>query len=257
MPKDWKTPGGSAPQLYLDILQQPHTLIAGTTGSGKSCVMNGIIYTALYNAPHLCNFVLIDPKFTELTMYKNLPHTLAYTTEPAEALEILNNVGAEILARYQRATAQGLRKSTESDIYIFIDELSDLILSQKGITESLGKIARIGRAANIHLIAGTQCPNRKTLSAEFAANCPARLGLRCRDNIESRQIIGSNAAVSLPLHGLAYYLAPQLLSLQLVEIPYYSDSVLLERVQWWENQKDPPRSRWWEKPIFHRIAARK
>ena len=170
-------------------------------------------------------------------MYRNLPHIIAYTSDPGEALQILNNAVAEIDARYDRATAKGLKKSDEADIYIFIDELSDLIFSEPRTTQTLGKIARIGRAANVHLIAATQCPNRKTLSAEFAANCPARLALRCREKIESRQIIGNGAAVTLPQYGYAYYQAPQYTTLQLVNIPYYPDNILLERAQFWEKQK--------------------
>lgn len=237
-PAMWYAPSGQAMQFYLDILQQPHTLIAGTTGSGKSCAMNGIIYTALYSSPSRALFVLIDPKFMELAMYKNLPHTIAYTTDPADAHRILKNVCNIIKDRCQRATEQGLKKSNEEDIYVFIDELSDLILSEYGIVDTLGKIARIGRAANVHLIAATQCPNRKTLSAEFAANCPARLGLRCRDKIESRQIIGTNEAAELPLYGYAYYQAPQFLTPQLVKLPYYTDSELSERVRWWTKQEE-------------------
>lgn len=126
-PKTYTTSSGSAPAVYVDILQQPHTLIAGTTGSGKSCAINGIIYTALYKSPSHTRFILIDPKRTELVMYRNLPHTIAYTSDPGEALKILNNAVAEIDARYDRATAKGLKKSDEADIYIIIDELSDLI----------------------------------------------------------------------------------------------------------------------------------
>lgn len=236
-PKTYITPSGSAPAVYVDILQQPHTLIAGTTGSGKSCAINGIVYTALYNSPLHARFILIDPKRTELIMYCNLPHTIAYTSDPGEALKILNKTVVEIDSRYYRATAKGLKKSDEADIYIFIDELSDLIFSEPRTVQTLGKIARIGRAANVHLIAATQCPNRKTISAEFAANCPARLALRCREKIESRQIIGNGAAVTLPQYGYAYYQAPQYTTLQLVKIPYYTDDILLERVRFWEKQK--------------------
>lgn len=236
-PKTYTTPSGSAPAVYVDILQQPHTLIAGTTGSGKSCTINGIIYTALYKSPLHTRFILIDPKRTELVMYRNLPHTIVYTSDPGEALQILNNATVEIDLRYDRATEKGLKKSDEADIYIFIDELSDLIFSEPRTVQTLGKIARIGRAANVHLIAATQCPNRKTLSAEFAANCPARLALRCREKIESRQIIGNGSAVTLPQYGCAYYQAPQYTTLQLVKIPYYPDNILLERVQFWEKQK--------------------
>lgn len=236
-PKTYTTPSGSAPAVYVDILQQPHTLIAGTTGSGKSCAINGIIYTALYKSPLHARFILIDPKRTELVMYRKLPHTIAYTSDPGEALQILNKTVADIDSRYYRATAKGLKKSDEADIYIIIDELSDLIFSEPRTAQTLGKIARIGRAANVHLIAATQCPNRKTLSAEFSANCPARLALRCREKIESRQIIGNGAAVTLPQYGYAYYQAPQYTTLQLVKIPYYTDNILLERARFWEKQK--------------------
>lgn len=236
-PKTYTTPSGSAPAVYVDLLQQEHTLIAGTTGSGKSCAINGIIYTALYKSPLHTRFILIDPKRTELVMYRNLPHTIAYAQKPAEALELLKNALDEIDARYNRAAAKGLKKSDEADIYIVIDELSYLISFDSKTAKILGDITMIGRAANVHLIAATQCPNRKTLSAELEGNCTTRLGLRCRNKIESRQIIGDNSAVALPRYGYAYYQAPQYTTLQLVKIPYYTDDILLERVQFWEKQK--------------------
>ena len=74
-------------------------------------------------------------------------------------------------------------------------------------------------------------------AAEFAANCTARIGLRCRDAIESRQIIGNNAAASLPFIGYGYYLTPKLLTPELVKIPYINDDELLNRVRFWKNQK--------------------
>lgn len=254
MPKEWNTPGGMAQQLYLDILQQPHTLIAGTTGSGKSVAMNGIIYTALYKAPPQAQFILIDPKRVELRMYKDLPHTLKYCTTAGEALETLKNISIAMMQEYERIERKGLKQSDGTHIYIFIDELSDIIRKAPSIIDALAEIAQLGRAANIHLIAATQNPNRKTLSAEFSANCPARLGLRCENQIESKQIINSSAAVGLPLHGYAYYKAPQYLTPQLVKIPYYTDIELLNRVKLWTDQKDPPetpkpkkRRRWWQR----------
>lgn len=246
--KQWYTPGGQAQRLYIDILKQPHTLIAGTTGSGKSVCMNGIIYTALYLAPSQTRFVLIDPKKTELYQYRNLPHTAAYADTPEGAETALCATIREIEQRYTRCRARGLRQSDEAAIYVFVDELSDLIYSNRATVGQLAKIARIGRAANVHLIAGTQCPNRKTLSAEFAANCPARVGLRCRDRIESRQIIGSPEATTLPAVGYCYYLSPQLLQPTLAEVPYIRDAELAARVRWWEQQKEPPKPRkWWQR----------
>ena len=247
MSKQWNTPGGMAKEVYTDILKQPHTLIAGTTGSGKSVVMNGIIYTALYKAPPQARFILIDPKMLELWMYKDLPHTLKYCDTTADTLETLEAVTAEMMREYERIRAQGLKQSDHAHTYIFIDELGDLLTEAPQITQLLARVAKLGRAANYHIIAATQNPNRKTLSAEFSANCPARLGLRCDDPIESRQIIKSPAAADLPLHGYAYYKAPQHKTPQLVKIPYYTDEELAARVKWWTDQKDKPRRHWWSR----------
>ncbi len=234
--RTWRTPAGKESALCADILRQPHTLIAGTTGSGKSVLMNSIIYAALFDAPCQKQFIFIDTKRTELYEYARLPHTLYYCDDPEEAARVLQHVVQIILDRSNRTRAAGLRKSTEPDLYVIIDELGDLIFSNRDAVDALARIAMIGRSANVHLIAGTQCPNRKTLSAEFAANCAARVGLRCRDRIESRQVIGSPAAASLPLYGSGYYVAPQFPQPVLVEIPMTSEQDLHERIQWWMAQ---------------------
>ena len=243
MKKQWKTPGGTASNLCLDILKQPHTLIAGTTGAGKSVLMNSIIYTALYSSPEAVRVMLIDTKLTELNQYKNLPHTSAYITTPAAAVAGLEQVLTETRRRGETAAKQGLKEYPGAHLYIFIDELGDLVFSNRQAVPVLSQIAMIGRSARVHLIAGTQCPNRKTLSAEIAANCAARVGLRCRDAIESRQIIGTPDACALPMHGQGYYISPAYYTPQLVSIPYTDPAKLAARVRWWENQK--PRRRFW------------
>lgn len=241
MKKTWATPGGSAPRLCLDILRQPHTLIAGATGSGKSTVINAVIYTALYRAPCDVKFVLIDTKRTELYKYKNLPHTMEYIRDPSAALDALRRCADEIIRRSDRAARQGLAQSAEPDIYIIIDELGDLIYSNRAVTGILGRIAMIGRSANVHLIAGTQCPNRRTLSPEFAANCTGRVALRCGNPIESRQIIGCDLAVGLPQYGQCYYQTPQYQAPQLVTVRRVDDAAIAARVQHWTQQT---RRRW-------------
>lgn len=241
----WTTPSGTASNLCRDILKQPHTLIAGTTGSGKSVLMNSIIYNALYESPAQAQFILIDTKLTELNQYKELPHTAAYITTPAAAVAGLEQALKETRRRGEAAAAQGLKEYPGAHLYIFIDELGDLVFSDRAAVPVLAQIAMIGRAARVHLIAGTQCPNRKTLSAELTANCAARVGLRCRDKIESRQIIGSPAAVGLPMHGQGYYLSPAYCTPQLVNIPLTAEKELAARVEWWTKQK--PRRRWWSR----------
>ena len=80
----YRTPTGEYNRLFADMLQQPHLLIAGATGSGKSVIVNGIMTTALYHSPAAVQFILIDPKRVELVDYKALPHTLQYASEPGD-----------------------------------------------------------------------------------------------------------------------------------------------------------------------------
>ena len=247
-PKFWHTPAGKLYGLYDDILKQTHTIIAGSTGSGKSVLLNGIIYTALYKAPSQAQFLLIDLKRVELQLYKNLPHTLRHCTEAGETQQVLNIIIREMMARYDRMSEKNLKQSTETPLYIFIDELGDLVTEAPAVTKQLGRIARLGRAAGIHIIAGTQNPNRKTLSADFLGNCPARVALRCDDPIESRQVIKCPDAVKLPEHGYALYKSPQIIGApQLVAVPYIEPDELTARVKHWTDQKDPPRRRFWQR----------
>lgn len=231
------TPSGSVPRLCLDILKQPHTLIAGTTGSGKSVLMNSIIYTAMYKSPAEAGMIFIDTKGSELYKYRNIPHCWYYADTPEKAVRTLSAVIKTIEERFKRARKKGLSSSDEADLYIFIDELGDLIYTDRAAVKLLGRIAMIGRAANVHLIAGTQCPNRKTLSPEFAANCAARVGLRCRDRIESRQIIARPDCIDLPEYGSGYYLSPQLLEPVLVDIPYTPQTEIDRVVKHWHKQR--------------------
>ena len=82
--KTWETPQGSYYNLFSDMLKQPHLLVAGATGSGKSVVINGIITTALKDSPATGQFIFIDPKRVDLIDYKPLPHTLKYASEPGD-----------------------------------------------------------------------------------------------------------------------------------------------------------------------------
>jgi len=127
----WITPGGEATNVCLDMLEQAHLLIAGSTGSGKSVLINSLIYTALYKSPERVHFVLIDTKKTELYDYQYLPHTLRYCDTPEGACSTLKGVITLIEQRNVRARAQGLKQSTEADIYVIIDELSDLIFTNR------------------------------------------------------------------------------------------------------------------------------
>ena len=236
MRRTYTTPGGTVPRFTLDILDQPHTLIAGTTGSGKSVLLNTIIYTILHFAPCEKQLILIDPKKVDLRKFRKLPHTLVHAKENAEIIRALKWAENCMDKRYRQMEKVNVELYQGSDIYVVIDELSD-ILTERSIRlltlPIITRLARFGRAARIHVIGATQCPNRKTLSAEFVGNCPCRVGLRCREAIESRQIVGNNDAMQLPMHGAGIYYDPKFQNNQKITIPMIPQDELNRLINYW------------------------
>ena len=180
------------------MLKSPHVLIAGTTGSGKSVMMNSMIYTALREPVE--DFYFIDLKRVELKAYKNLERCRWFCTEPEEVIPMLNMVVNEMERRYKKMKG---KLYEGGPVYVFIDELADLVSHKdaKDILERLVKIGRLGRAAKVHLVCATQDPSRKTLCSALMQNFTCCLALRCRSAIESRQIIGTSGAEFLPEYG--------------------------------------------------------
>lgn len=199
MKREWTTPQGQYYSLYADMLKQPHLLIAGATGSGKSVVINGILYTALYNSPAAVELILIDPKRVELIDYAQLPHTLKYASEPGDMVQALEH-GKEIMERrFQNMAKRHIKEWDRGHVYIIIDELADLMLTnRKQVQPLLQRIAQLGRAARVHIIAATQCPLAKVIPTEIKANFDSRLGLRTASQQDSRNIIGVKGCEWLP-----------------------------------------------------------
>lgn len=243
----WKTPAGLAFDSVLDMLKQPHLLIAGSTGSGKSVLINTLIYTALYHSPAAVRFVFIDPKRVELIDYAELPHTLNYSTEPPEIIAALNASLAEMENRYKRMQTARQKQSTETAIYIVIDEFADLMTTSKRETlPQLQRLAQLGRAANIHLIIATQRPTRDIINGQIKVNLDSRIALRCPTPQDSRNIIDRKGAETLPRWGFGYYLTPN--GCDLIKIPKTDPADIAARVKFWEDQKPPePRRRWWKR----------
>lgn len=236
----YNSPTGNRYKLYADMLQQPHLLIAGATGSGKSVVINALIYTALYNHPTDASggtwFILIDPKRVELAQYKNLPHVIKYASEPQDMRRALSYAMTICEDRYKTMQKDGTRKYNGGDIYVIIDEFADLMTTQKHmIMPPVQRLAQIGRAARVHLIIATQTPISKVLPTEIKCNFDCRVALRTRSAQDSRNITGFNGCEQLPRFGYAYYMTPE--QNTLTQIPMIEDQQLTERVTWWTNQK--------------------
>lgn len=198
--RSYRTPGGRVSSLYLELIDRPHLLIAGATGSGKSVTVNGLIYSLLATAsPARCQFVLIDPKRVELSQYAPLPHTFRYACDPDDMIDALQDATKEIDRRYAVMQAHGIREYTGPDMYVIVDELADLMTTQKkAALPPLQRIAQVGRAAHVHLIACSQNVLAVTIPTVLKCNFSSVLGLRTATAQQSRFLIAAPGCELLP-----------------------------------------------------------
>lgn len=230
-------PSGRYGLIYDDMANQTHLLIAGRTGSGKSCVVNGIIHSQLVQKS--CNevqFIFVDPKRVELSQWKNIPHCIAYASDDMrERLNVLTLAVRIIEQRFVEMEEQGAKKYNGPDILVIIDELADLLTTQKNeILPLLQRIGQIGRAARVHLIACTQCPTAQILSTQLRCNFDSILGLRTRTAQDSRNIIGIKGCEKLPDHGQGYYVTPKREGI--VDLPLIPEADLTMVSEHWSNR---------------------
>ena len=229
----YTTPKGRVYKLYLDMLKQPHLLIAGSTGSGKSVLVHGLIYTALYNSPCKVQFILIDPKRVELVDYKALPHCIAYASEPGTMVQALNHAMSIVESRYKAMQATHTKLFQGSNIYVVIDELADLMTTNKRqIMPLLQRLCQIGRASRVHVIACTQCPIAKIIPTEIKVNFDSRVALRTRSKQDSRNITGFTGCEQLPRYGKGYYMTPE--QYTLYNIPMIDQTERRRIIEYWE-----------------------
>lgn len=200
-----------------------HLLIAGTTGSGKSVCLNSIIIgLCCYNKPQDLGVILIDPKQVEFNIYNKLPHLITpVITETEQASNILEQLHEEMERRYFILNSLGKEKNGGEfkKIIVVIDELADLILSNKNIKDLLIKLLQKARAAGIHFIVATQSPRATILNGLLLANLPSRLALTCASTRESLLILGHKGAEKLTGKGDAILKTPQSIEEIRLQIP--------------------------------------
>ena len=237
----YTTPAGIKRGLFENMLSQSHLLIAGASGSGKSVLVNGLLTTALYRFPFStkggAQFILIDPKRVELLPYKNLPHTIGYASEPEEIVDLLKKAVQITEERWKVMGTKGLLKYDGGDIYVVIEELADLMTTNKRVVQPLiQRLCQIARAANVHCICVTQCPLREILCTPIKVNFDGVVALRTRCAQDSRNIIGCNGAELLPRYGECLYYTPDFTQPYQYSIPY--DVGEKERlIHFWMKQK--------------------
>lgn len=230
--RTYTTPAGVVYDLYQDMLHQPHLLIAGATGSGKSVVINGMLHTALYHSPAAVKFILLDPKRVELARYRYLPHTLHYASEPADLIEALKYAMQLTDSRYKEMQRAGVLKYAGSQVYVVIDELADLLTTnRKEAAPLIQRLCQVGRAAGVHVIAATQCPISAVIPTPIKVNFDARVALRTRSRQDSRNILDFPGCETLPRYGQGYYLTPE--GLNLYNIPMIQEEEAARILKFW------------------------
>ncbi|MDR3334636.1 MAG: DNA translocase FtsK [Treponema sp.] len=199
----------------VDLVQMPHLLIAGATGSGKSVCVNAMILSILYQrTPTECRLILIDPKIVELKLYNDIPHLLTpVITEPKRAFQILQYCLYEMERRYASLDALGVRDLRSYNrrikernltiapmpyIVIVIDEFADLMAaSGKELESAVTRLAAMSRAGGSHLVLATQRPSIDVITGLIKSNIPSRIAFMVASKIDSRIIIDAMGAEKL------------------------------------------------------------
>lgn len=240
-PKYWVTPRVKYYTLFSDMAQQPHLLIAGATGSGKSVVLNGIICTLLKDSPTKARFILLDPKGTELAQYANLPHTMRYAFNGADMVQCLQEAVQIMENRLQDMHKRGITVWDKGRLYVIIDEMTDLLLTmRKQAKPLLQRLCQLGRAAGVCCIGCCQNLLEKCLPTEIRCNFPAVVALKTATKQQSRFIAQRPGCETFPYppteHKALCYFIRGCLS-ELYNVPMYTAEQYNNVLDWWTSDK--------------------
>ena len=235
------------PKAY-DLAAMPHLLIAGTTGSGKSVLVNALLTCLLMNnTPTDLRMILVDPKRVELTGYNGIPHLLSpVVVEAEQVVGALQWVQREMDARYHRFSQVGARNIVDYNsrnspplpyMLVLIDELADLMMLAPDETErSLTRLAQLARATGIHLVLATQRPSVDVVTGLIKANFPARVAFAVASGTDSRVILDQPGAERLLGRGDMLFQAPDAAAPVRLQGVYVSDGEIQELVEYWRQQ---------------------
>lgn len=220
-----------------DLSKMPHILIAGTTGSGKSVLINTFISSILFRAsPEEVKFIMVDPKRVELTPYQDIPHLLTPVITDVE--KVVNALGwavAEMEKRYRIFQECGVKNivgyhelsgfSSMPYIIIIIDEMADIMMSKNAneVEQRIVRLAQMARAVGIHLVLATQRPSVNVLTGLIKANIPARIAFQVTSMIDSRVIIDTPGAEKLLGKGDMLFVPPDIAKPKRIQGAWVSD----------------------------------
>jgi len=249
----------------------PHLLIAGSTGSGKSVMINSMIMSIMYKAtPDEVRMIMVDPKRVELGMYEGIPHLLTpVITDPKKATNALRNAVLEMERRLRLLAEYGCRnidqfnkkvrkiqdvprnlfdeqEQTQDEvkslpyILILIDELADLMMIEgKNVEESVTRLAQMARAVGMHLVLATQRPSVDVITGLIKANFPSRISFRVATRVDSRTVLDVMGAEHLLGKGDMLFLPPGSSRLTRVHGAFVTETEINRVVDFWKEQAKP------------------
>ncbi len=208
----------SGETVTAKLNKMPHVLVAGSTGSGKSVCINGMIVSILMRArPDEVRLMMIDPKMVELNVYNGIPHLLApVVTDPKKAAQALKQVVSEMERRYEIFSQNGARNiegynalidkmNAEEKVHqrlpyivVIVDELADLMMvASNEVEDAIMRLAQMARAAGIHMVIATQRPSVDIITGVIKANIPSRIAFSVSSGTDSRTILDTSGADKL------------------------------------------------------------
>jgi DNA segregation ATPase FtsK/SpoIIIE, S-DNA-T family len=248
----------------------PHLLIAGSTGSGKSVMLNTLIMSILYKAtPHEVRMIMVDPKRLEFGPYEGIPHLLTpVITDARKATIALRNAVLEMERRLKLLAGQGVRNIEQFNkkvrqldskprnlfadeleeeelehlpyVLIVIDELADLVMLERAnVEESVTRLAQMARAVGMHLVLATQRPSVDVITGLIKANFPSRISFRVATRVDSRTVLDVMGAEHLLGKGDMLYLPPGSSRLTRVHGSFVSEAETNRVVDFWKQQAQP------------------
>jgi S-DNA-T family DNA segregation ATPase FtsK/SpoIIIE len=248
----------------------PHLLIAGSTGSGKSVMLNTLIMSILYKAtPRQVRMIMVDPKRLEFGLYEGIPHLLTpVITDAKKATNALRNAVLEMERRLKLLASQGVRnieqynkkvraiqaeprslfeeESGEEEleqipyVLVIIDELADLMMLERAnVEESVTRLAQMARAVGMHLVLATQRPSVDVITGLIKANFPSRISFRVATRVDSRTVLDVMGAEHLLGKGDMLFLPPGSSRLTRVHAAYVSEAETNRVVEFWKAQAEP------------------
>ena len=238
-PTAYRCPGGAVSPFFTDLLSADGgVLISGATGSGKSVLLGGIITAILRSfcpsgsdKGKSCSMYLCDPKIVEFQRFRAAPHVVGYAESYDGIMNTLDDIDRLMMERYETMKHKGLRKWDGERVFVFIDEIGDLMLTRRAeFLPRLTHILNLCRASGITVFCASQSPSRLTIPAQVQLNCTVKIALRCDTAIESRQVVGEPGAETLPRYGFCLLKRPGS-AIAKSELPYVTDEEIADTLK--------------------------